>query len=963
MRWRPFASLVALLAATCLHAQDKVDFQREIRPILSNFCYRCHGPAAQEGGLRLDERSSAVKRAIVPGKPDAGRLLKRLHEDEDNRMPPAEAGERLKPDQIAKLKAWIAQGAEYTPHWAFVKPKQSPLPKVKNQDWAKNPIDFYILKELEKEGLKPSAEADRTTLIRRLYLDLLGLLPTPSEVDAFVKDTRPDAYAQLVDAVLKSPHYGEKQARHWLDLARYADSNGYTIDGRRSIWPYRDWVIEAFNRDLPFDQFTIEQLAGDLLPGATRDQTLATGFHRNTSFNEEGGTDREQFRVERTVDRANTTGTVWLGLSVGCAQCHNHKYDPVTQKEYFQFYAFFNQCDEPLLAMPTKEEQAKLKELNEKLNLAKTQKPTPMPESAPTKMKPLEEFAKEAGKKWGDFEPKLFRTENGTVITGLADHSILASGPQPAGDLYNVQGSAPEGTFTAVRLEALTHADLPRNGPGRAANGNFVLHLFEMEIDGQPITFNRAVADFTQTGFAPGDALLGKADKGWAVGSKDHVDRQAIFIAEKPFTIKKSQPVTFILKSGEQPKGYMLGRFRMSFTNASDQFLELPFDVQQILAIAPDQRSKEQRKRLAEAQSNPAEKARTVDDPVARIQKEIKAFEASIASSLVMRETATPRPTHIQIRGDFLQKGDLVQPGGFAIMPPIKSKQPNRLDLARWLVSPEHPLTARVTVNRLWQQYFGKGIVDTENDFGMQGALPTHPELLDWLAVEFVKRGWSQKEIHRLIVSSATYRQSSTLRDDLTAKDPKNLLLGRQFRLRLEAELLRDAALSASGLLTPKIGGPGVYPPQPLEVFSFTQAAKPWPESKGPDRYRRGMYTYIWRQSQHPLLTTFDAPDAQTSCTRRSRSNTPLQALHLANDPTFLEFAAGLAARIQKEGPADDAGRVEYAFRLCFSRAPSSGESARVLKYLALEKAANEGRAWTMVSRVLLNLDEFITRE
>jgi hypothetical protein len=967
MPWRTLSSLLLLAASTAAAQESKlpVDFQRDIRPILSNHCFRCHGPAAQEGGLRLDERTAATKRAIVPGKPDEGRLVKRLTATDDDRMPPPEAGERLKPEQIAKLKAWIAQGAEYAPHWAFTKPRQAPLPKVKDKAWTRNPIDDFVLARLEKEGLKPSPEADRSTLIRRLYLDLLGLLPEPKDVEDFVNDTRPDAYAHLVEKVLQSPHYGEKQARHWLDLARYADSNGYTIDGRRSIWPYRDWVIGAFNRDLPFDQFTIEQLAGDMLPGATRDQILATGFHRNTPFNEEGGTDREQFRVERTVDRTNTTGTVWLGLSVGCAQCHNHKYDPLTQKEYYQLYAFFNQCDEPNLQMPTDEEKAKLKELQDKLAQAKNQKPGAIETKQPdAKMVAFDEVAKEAGRPWQTFEPKLFRTENGTVITGLADQSVLASGPQPAWDLYNVQGFAPEGTYTAARLEALTHDDLPKKGPGRAANGNFVMTLFELEIDGQPVTFNRAVADFTQGGFAVSDALLGKPGKGWAMGGGVGKDHQAIFIAEKPFTIKKSQPVTVYIKSGDTPKGYNVGRFRVSFTSAADKFLELPFDVQQILALAPENRTDAQKKRLSEAQNNPGEKAKMVDDPVQRVQKEIKAFEASIASSLVMRESAG-RPTHVQIRGDFLQKGEQVNPGVFAVLPQIeiKDRQPNRLDLARWLVRMDNPLTARVTINRIWQQYFGKGLVDTENDFGMQGSLPTHPELLDWLAVEFMKRGWSMKAMHRLIVTSATYRQSSAMRADLHAKDPKNELLGRQFRLRLEAELIRDAALTASGLLTRKVGGPGVYPPQPLEVFSFTQAAKPWPEAKGPDRYRRGMYTYIWRQSQHPLLTTFDAPDAQTSCTRRNRSNTPLQALHIANDPTFLEFADALGKRLVKEGPRDDAGRIDFAYRLCFSRAPSVAERDRLLRFLAKEKQVNADMAWTMLSRVLLNLDEFITRE
>jgi hypothetical protein len=724
-------------------AADKVDFGRDIRPILSNHCFKCHGPAVQKSKLRLDDRDSATKKgAIAPSKPGDSELLSRIvlpHSDE-RCMPPLEAGERLTPDQVAKLKAWIEQGAEYSPHWAFVPPVRPAVPKVNDGAAIRNPIDAFVLTRLQKDGLKFSLEADKFTLIRRVTLDLTGLLPTPKEVDDYLHDESPQAFEKVVDRLLVSPHYGERQARHWLDLARYADSNGYTIDGARLIWPYRDWVIKALNDDMPFDQFTIEQLAGDLLPGATISQKVATGFHRNTSFNEEGGTDPEQFRVERTVDRTNTTGAVWLGLTVGCAQCHNHKYDPLSQKDYYSLYAFFDSCDEPTVPIGGK--------------------------------------------------PNLEQ-----IIAAL---QAMNTHLQKVGDL--------EGMKT--------------------------------------------------------------------------------------------------------------------------------------------------------------------------VNAEIKRVQGKVPTTLVMREREKPRQTFIQVRGDFLRKGEPVQtsyPSALS-QAAATAKRLTRLDLAKWLVLPENPLTARVTVNREWQKSFGRGLVETEHDFGLQGNYPTHPELLDWLAVEFINptpvahapgspKSWSLKQFHKLIVMSATYRQSSTAQKDLVEKDPRNLLLGRQSRLRLEAEAIRDVSLCASGLFNPKIGGPGVYPPQPKEVFLFTQSNHPWVESKGEERYRRGMYTYIWRQSQHPLLTTFDASDAQTACTKRNRSNTPLQALHLANDPVFVELAEGLGKRIEKDDSMDDAGKITFAFRVCFSRDPSTREVDRIQKYLETKRKADPKTAWNAVARVLLNLDEFITRE
>ena len=716
-------NLLPLLLVLAAPQPAAPDFNRDVRPILSNHCYKCHGPAVQKAKLRLDNFQAATKSAIVPGKPDESELLKRIATHGDEQMPPKEAGLPLTAKQIETLRQWVVSGAAYAPHWAFVPPTRPAVPKT-----AVHPIDAFIQTKLDEAKLKPSPRADKAVLIRRVTLDLIGLLPSPEEVAAFVKDESPEAYDKLVDKLLASEHYGERQARHWLDLARYADSNGYTIDGPRSIWPYRDWVVGAFNRDLPFDQFTVEQLAGDLLPKPTKQQLVATGFHRNTSFNEEGGTDAEQFRVERIVDRTNTTAAVWLGLTVGCAQCHDHKYDPVSHTEYYRLYAFFNNCDEPTMTI----------------------------------------------------------------------------------------GGAPE------------------------------------------------------------------------------LDKQIADLQEKLAAERK---------------------------------------------LGNDEASK-------------------------KLLAEIKKVQGKVPSTLIMKERAKPRETFVQIRGDFLRKGDRVIPGYPRALNNNNPAPASRLELAEWLVGKNHPLTARVFVNRAWQQFFGRGLVETENDFGMQGTLPTHPELLDWLAVEFQEpksgKPWSVKALHKLIVTSTTYQQSSVIRDDLKEIDPQNKLLARQPRLRLEAEIIRDAALSASGLLSRKLGGPGVYPPLPPEVFAFTQSKHPWPESQGEDRFRRGLYTHIWRQSQHHLMTTFDGADGQTACTKRNRSNTPLQALHLANDPAFVEFAKALGERIEKEGGTSDAERIDYAYRLCFGRSPSASEVEVLTKYL---RNGDAKTAWARTARVLMNLDEFVTRE
>ncbi len=709
-------------AATGATAADKVSFNTHVRPILSNNCYYCHGPDEEhrEAKLRLDVREAAVAdlggyAAIVPGKPDESEVMKRINtHDEDDLMPPVKSKKKLTAEQKETLKRWIEQGATYERHWAFEPPKRSAPPEIPG---ASHPVDRFVQARLAIEKLAPSPLADAATRIRRVSLDLTGLPPTTEEVDAFVNASAKDAegaYRALVDRLLASPHYGERWGRWWLDQARYADSNGYSIDAPRQIWKFRDWVVGALNADMPFDQFTIEQLAGDLLPNASEAQKIATGFHRNTQINQEGGIDKEQFRIDSVFDRVATTGTVWLGLSVGCAQCHDHKFDPIAQKEYYRLFAFLNNQDEPTMK----------------------------------------------------------------VLDPTVDVNALTA------ELKNVEG----------KLAAL----LERRNDEIAA---------------------------------------------W--------------------------------ESGLTPE------FRKTTTGG----------VKKALAVPAAKRTLEHKRTLFSVIVNPSDEFRILDDRYT----ELDSLLNSGTTTMVMKELPKPRKTTVFIKGDFTRPADEVTPGTPAVLHALETTdaQPTRLDLARWIMSPKNPLTARVIVNRVWQQYFGRGIVETENDFGMQGTLPSHPELLDWLATEFAAKKWSLKELHRVIVTSATYRQSSAQRPDLREKDPENYLLARQTRLRLDAEIVRDVALSASGLLSQKLGGPPVYPPIPDGVMGVGQVKRAWTVSKGEDKYRRGLYTFIYRASPPPSLNVFDAPDGFSSCTRRIRSNTPLQALTLMNDSRLLRVRDG----------------------------------------------------------------------
>jgi len=996
-------------------AQQNVRFNRDIRPLLSDRCFYCHGPdeKTRKAGLRLDTFEGATKdrggyRAISPGKPDESELLRRVTAHDASVMPPVAAKKpAVTADEAALLRRWIAQGAKYEGHWAFQPLAKTPPPAVKNTKWIRNDIDRFILARLEQAGLQPSPQADPRTLIRRLSLDLIGLLPQPAEVEAFVKAfnrNQDNAYNALVERLLSSPHYGERWGRHWLDQARYADSNGYTIDGDRVMWPYRDWVIQALNEDKPFDQFTIEQLAGDLLPRPSdplkaKAQLVATGFHRNTVINEEGGVDPEQARVEQVMDRLHTTGAVWLGLTVGCAQCHSHKFDPIPHKEYYQMLAFFNSTMDynnqgpvvpvergemfgkpeksaPMRGEPNQEEW-------ERAELARLEKNPAV--IAPDK--PVE---------WFPVETVKLETEAHGKLQQLEDGSFLATANASQNDAYRVLTRIRSPRVAAVRLRVLPHQALPNNGPGLGEDGSFVLSEFYIESEGGNHRFSDGFADEEQSAWPARAATDNDRRTGWSVNAKTQ-PREAVFLfgGRKEFA---SRQLLFVLRH-DASQGRGVGRFKIEIAT------EPPHDAKGAALLAALKTSANARTPEQQSLVNAAfASARAVREKQANVG----------VMAMVMRETNVPRESYIFTRGDFTRPdkaAGVLQPNVFsAVNPelPDTGKPRTRLDLAKWLVDPANPLTPRVTMNRIWMRYFGRGLVETEEDFGTQGSLPTHPELLDWLADRFVTGGrgdgvtgrstishqpWSLKAIHRLIVTSATYRQSSSLNPqskNSQSEDPRNLLLSRQERFRVEAEIVRDAALSASGLLNPKIGGPSVRPPQPDGVYAFTQNKKNWVAANEAERFRRALYTQFYRSAPYPLFSTFDAPDFQQVCTRRFRSNTPLQSLTLANDPAFLEIAQGLAVRVMREVPGNFAAtldaRLKHAFALCFSRPPDATEltalrsyverqvqslakdpaSAKALVSQELTKAGlteAQAAALTAAARVLFNADNFITRE
>ncbi|MFO0948930.1 MAG: PSD1 and planctomycete cytochrome C domain-containing protein [Planctomycetota bacterium] len=1184
-----FGSSFLVLASVSL-GDDTVDFNRDIRPILANHCFKCHGPddKTREAGVRFDVREAALAvsesggKPIVPGKPAESGLIQRIHSlDEDVKMPPPSANKPLTPRQKELLEQWIVAGAPYASHWAFVPPLQAPIPAVKNTHWPRNAIDYFVLSKMEREGLQPSAEADKHALVRRVYLDLVGLPPTVEEIHAFVQDSASDAYEKLVDRLLASPHYGERWARRWLDLARYADTNGYEKDRPRSIWPYRDWVIQAINADMPFDQFTIEQLAGDMLPGATETQRIATGMHRNTMLNEEGGIDPLEFRYYAVVDRVNTTGTVWLGLTFGCAQCHSHKYDPVTQRDYYQVMAFLNNADEPETDVRTPE-----------ITKAREQK---LAEIADREAALASRYPPDGDIVWRDVKIVEVLSAANAVAEHLEDGSVRMSGPVPAEDTYTVVFDANLPRAVALQVEAIADESLPSKGPGRTPHGNFVLTEISASVqqsDRQDpsvkVSFANATADFSQTGFPPTNAFDGDQHTGWAIHGTEpwNVNRTATFTFMEPVesTGLARWTITLDQKYGGS---HMLGRFRIRLgerlgerspnnlseadrrknrmerdfqawlqeqrqsvvawemlkpVQASSEIPSLDIqtdgsilasgdqskrDIYQLtyeggpkkitalrLEVLPDEnlpkggpgriayegpfgdfflseftvRAKDHPVKIKSASHSYASDKNTaaaaidgdpqtgwsinggqgrahvavftlaepieanrldvqllferyyaaglgrfklwatsqerpvaastlpthlepllahgdadlaaadrqkllayfllVSPTLAGEHAEIEKLRKDLPSyptTLVMQERPAehPRKTFVRKRGEFLQPTDPVDamlPSMFEVSGAEGPK--NRLEFARWLVSRDNPLAARVAVNRYWAIFFGRGITRTTEDFGYQGEAPTHPELLDWLAVEFQNRGWSVKQLHRLIVTSATYRQSSRVTPMHLEKDPQNKWLSRAPRVRLDAEQVRDVLLCASGLLSRKIGGPSVFPPQPPGITAEgTYGPLEWKVSTGEDRYRRGLYTFSKRTAPYAMSATFDAPSGEACVARRDVSNTPLQALTLLNDSVALEAAQALSRLLLSRAATDDE-RIDELYLRCLGRPPQPVEKELLLSFhrgnldrlerkeLDEAKIAGGGEgeprdraAWTLTARAVLNLDAVVTKE
>jgi hypothetical protein len=1032
---QPFFLIAVLIAGygvcPAARAADGVDFRRDIRPILADNCFKCHGPdeGARKGKLRLDARGQALKGgrsgrpAVVPGKPDDSEMLRRLQStDETDVMPPPETGKKLTARQVDLLRRWITSGANYEQHWALVPPVRPPLPKVTNTDWVRTPIDAFLLARLEHEGLKPSPEANKETLLRRLSLDLTGLPPTPEEIDAFLKDESPRAYEQVLERLLASPHYGERWARHWLDAARYADSDGFEKDKPRQVWMYRDWVVNAFNRDLPYDRFVIEQIAGDLLPRPTQDQRVATGFLRNSMINEEGGVDPEQFRMEAMFDRMDALGKAVLGLTIQCAQCHNHKYDPITQEDYYRLFAYLNDTDEANIAVYTPEAQKKRAEVLREIRAVEEG----LKQSTPDwrkRMNAWEEQVRNDQPAW-DVIRVEHQGDNEQRYVFHADGSLTAWGYAPTKWTVRFTGKTDRKRITGFRLELLTDPNLPLGGPGRSPLGLFALSEFLVDV-ADPKTPEKktrvklveATADYgneeksleamfddrTNKKRVTGPvkfAIDGKDDTAWGIDAgpgRRNVDRKAVFVPDKPLELPDGAVFTFHLKqmhggwNSDDNQNNNLGRFRFSVTDAEHPIADpLPKTVRDILALPPDRRPPAQVNAVFSYWRTTVAEWKEANGRTEELWKQHPVG----ASQLTMAARQTHRTTFLLTRGDFLKPNRAVQPGVPAALHPLPADaEPNRVGLAKWLVSRDAPTTARAIVNRVWQAYFGTGLVATSEDLGIQGEPPSHPELLDWLAVEFMENGWSFKHLHRLIVSSAAYRQSSKVTPELLRKDPANRLLARGPRFRVEGEVVRDIALAASGLLNPKLGGPPVHPPAPDFLFKppASYGPKVWIEDKGEDRYRRALYTFRFRSVPYPVLTSFDTPNGDAACVRRARSNTPLQALTTLNEPLFLECARGLARKALAEGGTSDRDRAVYAFRRCTGRRPTAKEldvllgflSRQVEKFSApdakpwalaaddpahpskLPDGVNAAQAagWTALARMLLNLDETITKE
>ncbi len=1131
------------------HAESRVDFAREIRPILARNCFPCHGPddEAREVKLRLDTSEGATRdrggyRAIEPGAHEESELWARITSSiEGDRMPPAETGKTLSSGQIDLLRRWIDEGARYTQHWAFVAPLRPDPPAVGDGDWPRNPIDRFVLARLEREGFAPAPEADRWTLARRLSLDLTGLPLTPAEARAFVEDVHPDAYERLVDRLMDSPHFGERWARMWLDLARYADSTGYGSDPLRSIWRWRDWVIDAFNANVPYDRFSTLQIAGDLADHPTTDDLLATAFHRNTMTNTEGGTDDEEFRVAAVKDRAEVTAQVWMGLTLGCAECHSHKFDPISHDEYYGFFAFFDQTEDtdkpddvPRLSTPTREQAATVGRLQDDIAALESELDARADELGLAQGAwERDEADTQAG--WRVLLPTAVRSRGGASSRTLDDGSILFEGGSPATDVVTLDAKVDATELSALRLEALPHTELPGGGPGRSpANGNFVLSeivvralptepapargrylrielpgkertlsLAEVEVwsggqniagngtpsqssvdyEGAPeraidgntggvyadasvthtriemapwweldfgrgvlveqvrifnrtdgelqerlagarvsifdgkrrlvwasdlrvaprpsvtlapgaeplvIAVRKASADHEQASFEVARAIDGDlgGQAGWAIGPRQGEAHRAIFELEplRPIEGRFALEIELHESYGGE---HTLGRLRVSTTGTQPVPHVLPAEVERALALAPEARSADDRALLGRHWREHAPELAGLRERIAQRRAELVAL--AVPTTPIMRELppAQRRTSHVLTKGNFLQQEQAVEPCVPAAMNAWPSDAPrDRAGLCAWIFAPENPLTARVAANRFWAQLFGIGLVETEEDFGTQGIPPSHPELLDWLAIEFRDGGWDMKAFLRTIVTSATYRQDARVTPELAERDPQNRLLARGTRFRLEAEMVRDQALAFAGLLSPKMYGPSVFPPQPDGMWQAAfNGDRTWATSSGEDRWRRGLYVFWRRTVPYPSMETFDAPSRETCTIRRIRTNTPLQAFVTLNDPVYVEAAQALARRIVQQGGGSVAERARQALVLCTGRPAVEADVETLVALHASELAHYSAHpedalqaasdplgpppeqadvadlaAWTVVATVLLNLDAVLVR-
>jgi len=1003
---------VVLPAADTL-PRETLTYNKDIRPLLSNYCFACHGPdkGARKAGLRLDIEESAKAAladgtiAIAPGRLDASGVARRLfHPDSGERMPPADQHRQPTDEQRRMIAAWIAQGAKYEPHWSLIPPKKSEPPRVARFD---NPIDRFIAARLKQEGLKLSPQAAPEDLVRRLSFDLVGLPPTRAMVEAFRKNPDDEAYAALVEDLLGSPRYGERMATHWLDLVRYADTNGYHSDETRKVWAYRDWVIDAFNSGMPYDAFTREQLAGDLLPGATRSQILASSYNRMNQLSAEGGAQQPEYVAKYAADRVRNVGSVWLGLTLGCAECHDHKFDPISAKDFYSFAAFFADVDEfgvyttgerwdPIFFLPTPEEQAQL-DAFQKTIADKTAaiasadigagfdawvnglRAGPMP-------------------MWRPVRAEEVVSDGGATMLPLDDYSVLASGENPGSDKYTATLQKLAAPVTALRMEVMGDPSL-NGGFSRADKGGLETSEFIVERktrggEWEPVKIAGVVENFSQGGKGANGLIDGYLYTRWSVRPRKPIDDRVsvVFTLDEP--VRAGETLRVIVEMRGLNRRTTIGRFRLSVTDAAqpgfdEDRIGVPVDV--AAAIKRDQLFGDTLHRAQAFYRTQAPELSAMRAESVAAQEGVLALEGVMNSTMATRARTEPRTVRILARGNWMDEtGPVVEPMVPEVLPDLHAvgERPTRLDLAEWMVAPENPLTARVFVNRLWKLYFGRGLSRVLEDLGAQGEMPTHPELLDWLAVEFQESGWDVKHLIRLMVESETYKQSSLADEKLRERDPGNELYARQARVRLEAEMVRDTALAVGGLLSEKIGGPTVKPYQPVGYWrnanTFGESLEYLP-SEGEDQYRRGLYTYWKRSFLHPALLAFDAPTREECTASRPASNTPIQALVLLNDPSYVEAARAFAERIVAEGGAKPKQQVDWAVQEALAREASRKERALLAQLYAEHKAqlseeeatalitigqhpVPEGvdpielAAWTSVARTLMNLPEFVTR-